>query len=327
MVGKVKAIGRRTKGWIAAMAAVAACGIALVGAGGALAHPLTPGGGLANSLTPWVATVEVYDRHDGQVLAEHEKDGRRYVVGTPGHEYVLRVRNLTGERILAVMSVDGVNVVTGETASPEQSGYVIDPFGSVDVTGWRKSLSRTAAFYFTDLGDSYAARTGRPDNVGVIGLAVFRERARPVALHPIEKIARAEAPARDSAPATPPVAQGESRDGPLAPLAAAPAQEATGARNEAALDAAQGRNEVAAEGRLASKAMRSPLGTGHGRDESSYATQVRFDRASTSPAQTVAIRYDRRENLVALGVLPGPRYAERAPRPFPGDMRFAPDPR
>ena len=30
-------------------------------------------------------------------------------------------------------------------------------------------------FYFTRLADSYAGRTDRPDNVGVIGIAVFRE--------------------------------------------------------------------------------------------------------------------------------------------------------
>lgn len=30
--------------------------------------------------------------------------------------------------------------------------------------------------------DSYAARTGRPDHVGAIGIAVFRERAAPVAV-------------------------------------------------------------------------------------------------------------------------------------------------
>jgi len=35
-----------------------------------------------------------------------------------------------------------------------------------DINGWRKSQSSTAAFYFTELPDAYAARTGRPDNVG-----------------------------------------------------------------------------------------------------------------------------------------------------------------
>jgi hypothetical protein len=136
-------------------------GMTCAAAQSALAHwPVSP-----------LASVDVYDRTSGTVLAVYEKDGRRYVVGTPGHEYEIRVRNRTGERILAVTSVDGVNVVSGETASPAQSGYVLDGGGSVDIAGWRRSLERTAAFYFTDLGDSYAARTGRPKDVGVIGVA------------------------------------------------------------------------------------------------------------------------------------------------------------
>ncbi|EFK95560.1 conserved hypothetical protein, partial [sediment metagenome] len=44
------------------------------------------------------------------------------------------------------------------------------------VQGWRKDLNRTAAFYFSDPQASYAARTGRPDDLGVIGVALFRER-------------------------------------------------------------------------------------------------------------------------------------------------------
>ena len=131
--------------------------------------------------SPSLVSVDVYDRTDGTSLVAYAKDGHRYVVGTPGHEYALRIRNNTAERILAVTSVDGVNVVSGETASPDQSGYVIDAYGSVEIGGWRKSLEQVAAFYFTDLGDSYAARTGRPGNVGVIGVAVFKEKRAPIA--------------------------------------------------------------------------------------------------------------------------------------------------
>jgi hypothetical protein len=70
------------------------------------------------------------------------------------------------------------------------------------------------------------------------------------------------------------------------------------------------------------------LGTGHGRSEDSHVTQVAFERATDSPAETVAIQYDRHENLVAMGVLPPPRVARRTlPDPFPGALRFAPDPR
>lgn len=125
-----------------------------------------------------VAEVSVYDRTEARRLPVHWHQGRAHIVGKPGNEYQVVVRNRTGEEVLAVVSVDGVNVITGETADPSQSGYVLAPHGSVAIQGWRKDLSRTAAFYFTSLADSYAARTGRPDDVGVIGVALFRKRQK-----------------------------------------------------------------------------------------------------------------------------------------------------
>src|SRR5918911_3156904 len=110
--------------------------------------------------------------------------GMADVVGNPGNEYQVTVRNRLREDVLTVVSVDGVNVVSGETADPRQTGYVLAPGSSYDILGWRKSLAETAAFYFTALPDSYAARTGRPDNVGVIGIAVFRKKREPQAIAP-----------------------------------------------------------------------------------------------------------------------------------------------
>lgn len=134
-----------------------------------------------------LADVTLFDRSEGRSLPVYWHEGRAYVVGKPGNEYQIAVRSRQGEDLLAVMSVDGVNVITGETAHPQQSGYVLAPGGGLDLKGWRKSLSRTAAFYFTELSDSYAARTGRPDNVGVIGVALFRKKAEPVP--PLSQIA------------------------------------------------------------------------------------------------------------------------------------------
>lgn len=133
------------------------------------------GPGLAQAA---LVELEVYDRTEGRTLAIHHYRGQRYVAGTPGHEYELRLRNAGGERVLAVTSVDGVNVVTGQTAAPEQGGYVLGPYQSLGIGGWRKSLDETAAFYFTEHRNSYAARTGRPFDVGVIGVALFREKTR-----------------------------------------------------------------------------------------------------------------------------------------------------
>ena len=91
--------------------------------------------------------------------------------------------------MLAVVSVDGVNVVSGKTASIDQGGYVLNPYQTVDITGWRKSYSSVAALVFSSPYDSYAARTGRPGNVGVIGVAVFRELRRPTPVIIHEEVA------------------------------------------------------------------------------------------------------------------------------------------
>lgn len=137
--------------------------------------------------------LTVYDRTEGRRLPVYWHDGRAYVVGKPGNEYQVSVRNRLREDVLSVVSVDGVNVISGETADPSQTGYVLSPVQGYDILGWRKSLSETAAFFFTALADSYAARTGRPDNVGAIGVAVFRRKAPPVAIAPAPSAARREA--------------------------------------------------------------------------------------------------------------------------------------
>jgi hypothetical protein len=224
--------------------------------------------------------LTVYDRSEGRNLPVYWHEGRAWVVGKPGNEYQLKLRNRQGEDLLAVLSVDGVNAISGETAGVQQSGYVLPPGGSLDVKGWRKDLSRTAAFYFTTLADSYAARTGRPDNVGTIGVALFRRRAPEPA--PLSQIA--------------PSAKSE-RSG-----AGLPSERS---------DAASGmRERVAAE---------APLGTGHGRSEASYARRVGFERATREPAETVVIYYDSYRNLLARGIIP-PQVPphRRSPNPFPG---------
>ena len=116
--------------------------------------------------------LDVVDRDNGQVLPEYRHRGQDWIAGVPGHRYSVRLTNTTGERVLVVLSVDGVNAVTGQTASPSQGGYVLEPWESAEIAGWRKSLDDIAQFVFTDLPDSYAARTGRPANVGVVGEGV-----------------------------------------------------------------------------------------------------------------------------------------------------------
>ncbi len=150
--------------------------------------------------------VSVIDRDTGSVLPAHRHDGKFYIAGVPGHRYSVRLSNRTGSRVMTVLSVDGVNAISGQTANPNQSGYVLDAWQSTEVEGWRKSMSEIAQFNFTALDNSYAARTGRPNNVGVIGVAVFREKP-PVWRERDDKISMHEAESQprsaDSAAAAP----------------------------------------------------------------------------------------------------------------------------
>ena len=273
----------------------AAAGVAI-----ALALAATPAAAVGQ-----LGTVDIVSRPDGHVLPVYGKDGRNWVVGTPAQEYGIRVCNTTGGRLLAVMSVDGVNIVSGDTASPAQSGYVLTAYECADINGWRKSQSATAAFYFTTLADSYATRTGRPDNLGVIGVAFFREHA--------ERITWKDAPARMAAS---PAAESAARQD---------AGGAAGAKAEGRMERDQAANDSIAA-RRPEPAPAAKIGTGYGRHESSYVQMTRFERESTAPNETVAINYDRRENLIAMGILPPPSFA-RSPNPFPAwTPRFVPEP-
>src|SRR6266478_7566911 len=98
--------------------------LALVGPGKVHAH-----GGLVD--------LSVYDRTEGKRLAVYWHEGRAYIVGRPGNEYQVSVRNRLREDVLTIVSVDGVNVISGETADPSQTGYVLSSHRGYDILGWR----------------------------------------------------------------------------------------------------------------------------------------------------------------------------------------------
>ena len=126
-----------------------------------------------------LADVQVIDRETGGALPMYRSHGEFWVAGRPGVRYSIVIQNHRSERLLAVTAVDGVNVISGETGAWGQSGYVFDPGERYEISGWRKSNTEIADFNFTSAGSSYAARTGRPANVGVIGVALFLERPAP----------------------------------------------------------------------------------------------------------------------------------------------------
>jgi hypothetical protein len=195
-------------------------------------------------------------------------------------------------------------------------------------------MSNTAAFFFTEHDNSYAARTGRPNDVGVIGVAVFRERRMQPPIQPMRPIRpygeQRYEPSPYGSAGSPGAA--DTRDAVGSLSAAAPQQ---GGRADAANNAPPPASAPAeAYGDMAPRRAEKSLGTGHGRIEQSETRYTDFQRASTTPEQVLTLYYDTYSNLLAMGVPVwrdgGNRYSYKPqPRPFPRDptLGFAPDPR
>lgn len=236
--------------------------------------------------------VQLVDRNQGGVLDTYLHHGQAWVAGTPGHRYAVRLSNRTGGRVMVVLSVDGINAITGQTAAYGQTGYVLEPWSTTEITGWRKNMNEAAAFYFAALPDTYAARTNRPDNAGVVGVAVFREKMRPPVMIPRES--EMERLRDSSAP------MDRARAGSAAKSAAAPMAQGEVARRE------------------------DRIGTGHGEREYAPVSQTEFEQASSRPDEVVQLRYDTRARLAAAGIIPRHHPMPRQPEAFP--TGFVPDP-
>jgi hypothetical protein len=233
--------------------------------------------------------------------------GRRYVEAREGAEYELLVRNPLPVRVAVALSVDGLNTIDARrTSAWDSSKWVIEPYGTIRISGWQMSSSRARRFYFTNERDSYAARLGRASNLGVITAVFFRENAPrpyPVTPPPYDVPSpreRSDAPGRDEE--TMRAESGERKS-----------------RNSAGATAARPRYDD--EGYAA---------TGIGRSVGHDVTWIQMPLERT-PAAEVTVRYEYRDALVRLGLLPRPwrdedglRRRERA-RGFE-EPRYSPEP-
>jgi hypothetical protein len=256
-----------------------------------------------------LADVQIIDRETGSVLPTYRSRGEYWVAGRPGARYSIMIQNHRGERILAVTAVDGINIISGETGAWGETGYVFGPGQSYEIAGWRKSDAEIAAFNFTAAGNSYAERTGRPANVGVIGVALFLERPSVPGYEAFDRRSAESGYAQNRAQGA---ADSAARAAPQSPQAASSAPKLEEVKPYASLS-----NAVPAQ----------KLGTGHGARETSYVQNTTFERLSSTPNEVIKIRYDSYENLVAMGVVPSHPWQSR-PNPFPGSpiQKYVPDP-
>ena len=258
-------------------------------------------------------TLEAVDE-SGRALPAWEHRGRTYVLGRLGQRYLLRFRNGTGRRVEVVASVDGRDAVDGRLASLAKRGYVVEPFGELSIDGFRVSADSVAAFRFSSVSRSYAARKGDARDVGVVGVAVFAERTQRGIPRPVPELARPDgAPggARDQAERKADGAQQAEVSPPSATpppsgLASAPRQR---------------------------RAERPGLGTEFAEEHESRVERTTFERASARPDAVLTFRYDDREGLLAAGVDVDGRgrrddevWRRASASPFRGDPAFCEPP-
>jgi hypothetical protein len=257
---------------------------------------------------------------DGQPAPRFNHGDEHYVLGRHGARYTLRVLNRSDRRIEAVVTVDGLDVVDGKRGDLGKRGYLVPAWGSIDIDGWRLSEHQAAAFRFSTVADSYAARSGAARNVGVIGAAIFPERY----IAPPRPIAR---------PRPVPYDLRAGRGSGMDRNAAAMDESAADApmMNSVPADGAVQRRQSERSTSAAAPAKRRPgLGTEFGEAMHSQVHEVEFVRDRPhAPAQLLGVRYDDRAGLVAMGVELEPRCdsgcRERALRrsasPFPVSYR------
>ena len=235
--------------------------------------------GLPETAATLVAVSVELDGRPGTLYPAPDGSGRYYIEARKGCRYSVALANRTGERVGVVLTVDGLNAISGEREAGRGRMYVLDPWQSTTVQGWRTSLQEVRQFTFVDERASYAARSAKAnEKMGWIEIAAYRERRAFVR----------SAPRREWPPRPAPV----ESEGDQAGRSAAPAAEA--ARDSAEAAAPKQRGDAQA---------RAYPGTGWGDRAHDPVVLVSFDPES-EPSERVTLRYEYRPALVALGVLP-----------------------
>lgn len=218
---------------------------------------------------------------NGYQTQEYYANGTVYVEAIRGEDYVLRVSNPTGRRVAVALSVDGLNTINAKHTDPRSAPkWMLDPWETIEISGWQVSGSHARSFYFTGERDSYGAALGQTENLGVIEAVFFREKLG-FAEQWLPFMNKDEKGRRES--------EGQDRAGAAAPRAQAPSNApSTGA---------------AAESDAKGKLDDDYAATGMGDKRRHDIREVEVDLES-NPIAKVRIRYEFRPQLVKLGVLP-----------------------
>ena len=123
-----------------------------------------------------------YIKINGKAIRRFTLNGNYFIEGRSGTQYTVNLTNSHYARRLFVISIDGINAVSGKSIDEDpHNGYVINGYGSLDLKGFRINDTDVAAFKFVKSNQSYAKEvTGSKQNNGVIGVKVYDEKVQPI---------------------------------------------------------------------------------------------------------------------------------------------------
>jgi len=121
---------------------------------------------------------------NGRPVREYAQGGMTFIESRHGSNYTIRIKNDNAFKVMAVVSVDGLDVITGKPAEKTNKGYIVDAYSSTEIKGYRLSDEKSVDFVFVakDGSKNYVAQSEEGDkrNSGVIGIRVFQEKPEKV---------------------------------------------------------------------------------------------------------------------------------------------------
>lgn len=113
----------------------------------------------------------------GAPRQEYVHRGMTYIEALRGRDFTIRLRNPTPYRVAVALSVDGLNTIDAKhTDAWNASKWVLNPWETTEIAGWQVSDRTARRFFFTGERNSYGAKLGQTQNLGIIEAVFFRER-------------------------------------------------------------------------------------------------------------------------------------------------------
>lgn len=275
----------------------------------------------------FTSQFELQVRPNGRAAAdEYYHEGNTWIEGREGSKYTIWFKNNTNHRVMAIISVDGLDVCKGQPAGPDSDGYLVDPNSSIEIPGWKLDNQTAAEFYFAKIGKSYSHASGaNSNNVGVIGVMVFREKlyyASPytylgqAGLNSLSWTASGSGIVKDGIVTAGGVTRSAAINNIVPNGGYSTSIACSGVLNSWQESSVVGQNTVGMN------TVGQSVGTGFGDATSFNTSQVNFERAhSTVPDAVMVLYYNSFRNLQRMGIQlksKSTRYNNSTAQAFPG---------